>query len=118
MEYHDLRQKFVEMSGRYDLVNATWEDNGADFFINAGQRFLDRVSTYGKGAAKNVQSIAAGTIIVKSANLRAVNNVWAGNSTDGLVKLTRYSLSELKEYYFSNAGNASVLGSRLSSAIS
>lgn len=99
MEYHDLRQKFVEMSGRYDLVNATWEDNGADFFINAGQRFLDRVSTYGKGAAKNVQPIAAGTIIVKSANLRAVNNVWAGNSTDGLVKLTKYSLSELKEYY-------------------
>lgn len=99
MEYHEIRQKFVEMSGRYDLVNATWEDNGADFFLNAGQRFLDRISTYGKGVAKNVQSIAAGTIIVKSVNLQAVKNVWAGNSTDGLTKLTRYSLNELKEYY-------------------
>jgi len=96
MLYHTLRQKFVELSGRYDLVNVTWEDNGADFFINSGQRFLDRVSTYGKGTAKNVQSIAAGTIIVRSVDLIAVHEVWAGNSVDGLIPLTRYSMNQLR----------------------
>jgi hypothetical protein len=108
MEYKDIRKKFVELSGRYDLVNQNWSDNGADFFINAGQRFLDRGSDVAKGFGKNVQPITAGTIIVKSIGLRSVRKVWAGVSADGLVELTKCTLDWLREEY----------GEQLSSATS
>ena len=99
MEYKDIRKKFVEMSGRYDLVKQDWNDNGADFFLNAGQRFLDRQSDVQKDFAGNVQPVAAGTLVVKTIGLRSVREVWAGNSTDGLVRLTKATLTWLKEEY-------------------
>lgn len=99
MDYWQLRKMFVEKSGRYDLVNADWTDNGADFFINAGQRLLDRLASSRKGMAKNVQEIAAGTIKVYQTGLRAVQEVWAGTSTDGLVQLERVTLEAIRQYY-------------------
>lgn len=89
MEYYLLRKKFCELSGRYDLMNTDYTDNGADFFINAGQRFLDRMQNTGKMQAKNVQSVAAGTIKVYTPGLRAVHKVWAGNTASGLVELKK-----------------------------
>lgn len=43
MSLLDIRKKFVESSGRYDLVvdTDTWADNGADWFIQAAQKYLD-----------------------------------------------------------------------------
>lgn len=99
MEYKDIRKKFVEISGRYDLVNADWTDNGADFIINAGQAFLDRSTSVNKMFGKNVQAIAAGTIIVKTVGLRAVRTVWAGTSTEGLIRLERATLDSLRQEY-------------------
>jgi hypothetical protein len=99
MEYYLIRKKFVELSGRYDLVNANWTDNGADFFLNEGQMFLDRSSDIMKASAKNIQPIVAGTIVVKTIGLRTVREVWAGNSTDGLVPLVKRSLLSLREEY-------------------
>lgn len=99
MEYKDVRKKFVELSGRYDLVNQDWTDNGADFFINAGQRSLDRGADVVKSRAKNVQSIVAGTVIVKTIGLRSVNKVWAGNSTDGLIELEKVSIDDIRAEY-------------------
>jgi hypothetical protein len=99
MDYKDVRKKFVTLSGRYDLVNPDWSDNGADFFMNAGQRFLDRLQSTGKMQAKHIQSVAAGTIKVYSTGLRVVNAVWVGTSTDGLIQLSKETLSGLREYY-------------------
>lgn len=99
MDYKDIRKKFVELSGRYDLVNANWTDNGADFFINAGQMHLDRASDVQKATAKNPQSIAAGTVIVKTIGLRSVKEVWAGTSVNGLILLGKETLANLREYY-------------------
>lgn len=42
MNLAELRRAFVERSGRYDLVSETGTDMGANFFIQSGQRFLDR----------------------------------------------------------------------------
>jgi hypothetical protein len=38
-----VRRKVIEWSGRYELVlnDVTWEDNGVDEYIRAGQQFLD-----------------------------------------------------------------------------
>lgn len=105
MDYYLVRKKFCELSGRYDLMDTSYNDNGADFFINAGQRFLDRMQDTGKMQAKNVQSVAAGTIKVYIPGLRAVKEVFAGNTTEGLIKLNRASLSYLRQYYEEQLGS-------------
>lgn len=99
MEYKDVRKKFVELSGRYDLVNADWTDNGADFFLNSGQMFLDRQSSVSKGVAKLVRSVDAGTILIETPGLRAVKEVWIGTSSDGLFQLDKWSVSSIKGEY-------------------
>jgi len=99
MNYKDIRTKFATLSGRYDLITATYEDNGADFFLNAGQKMLDRMQETGKSKAKSVTSISIGTYYKSWTNLRAVKEVWVGNSTELLSKLAKYTLSELREFY-------------------
>jgi len=51
MNLREIRQKFVQLTGRRDLVNEAtengntyYEDNGSDFFIRAGLRYLDRIT--------------------------------------------------------------------------
>jgi hypothetical protein len=99
MEYYLIRKKFCELSGRYDLMNADYTDNGADFFFEAGQRFLDMLQDTKKMQAKNIQQVSAGTTIVKITGLRSIIEVMAGNTTDGLIRLSKASMSQLKEYY-------------------
>lgn len=43
MTLFELRSLFVKWSGRRDLVDEYGYDNGADVFINAGLRMLDRM---------------------------------------------------------------------------
>lgn len=42
MNLGTVRAQFIKMSGRDDLVNSNGSDNGANFYINAGQEFLDK----------------------------------------------------------------------------
>lgn len=105
MEYYLLRKKFCELSGRYDLINADLTDNGADFYINAGQSHLDRMQNTGQMKAKYIKQVTAGTIKVYVAGLRAVHKVWAGNTTDGLVELNRVDLDWLREEYEKQLGD-------------
>lgn len=48
-----IRRQFIIRSGRYDLVRASreemWADAGADFFIRAGQRLLDKQGDFQTG---------------------------------------------------------------------
>lgn len=100
MDYYLIRKKFCELSGRYDLMNVDYTDNGADFFINAGQQRLDRMQSSGNMQAKYIQKVAAGTIKVYVAGLRAVYKVWAGNTTDGLVELSKAdNIQYLRQIY-------------------
>ena len=46
MNLREIREQFVKKSGRYDLVTEDWEDDGADFFIQAGVGFLDRRANF------------------------------------------------------------------------
>ncbi len=44
MTLQEIRAMLIQRSGRYDLVltpEAPWTDNGADFFIRSGVRYLD-----------------------------------------------------------------------------
>ena len=43
MNLLEVRTKFIQLSGHYELASTDglYTDNGADFYINAGQDFLD-----------------------------------------------------------------------------
>jgi len=99
MDYYLIRKKFCELSGRYDLIDSDLNDNGADFFLNAGQRYLDRLTDVSKTLAKYVQKVSAGTFKVYCEGLRSVRSVWAGASSTGLVQLEKCSIEDLRNYY-------------------
>ena len=44
MNLGELRRTFIKLSGRYDLVDASGSDAGANFFINAGIRMLNSMT--------------------------------------------------------------------------
>jgi len=99
MDYEALRERFVELSGRYDLVDSSWNDSGADFFINAGQRYLDRLVEHQKSLARSYNAITAGDVHVKVADLEAVKEVWVVNA-DGKHKLIKKTITELRDTYY------------------
>jgi len=43
MNLKEIRQEFAEKSGQLDLVNEDGSDNGANFYLNAGQQYLDKL---------------------------------------------------------------------------
>jgi hypothetical protein len=98
MDYKDIRYKFCEISGRYDLTTATQEDNGADFFLNGAQKFLDRLLDTGKAIARYPVILSAGEYVAKSVGIRVVKEVWVSNS-DGKTQLTPCSPQELQTNY-------------------
>ena len=51
MNLLQIRTKFRDISGRFDLVNSDYSDNGADFYINEGRKFLDRLGEVQKSWA-------------------------------------------------------------------
>ncbi len=99
MEYWEIRKKFVEISGRYDLVDPdTWEDDGADFYLNMGQRILDRSLNGKKMEARYPFELTSANIVVKTPGLRAIKEVWVAN-VDGRSQLTFVPLDQLRGGY-------------------
>lgn len=81
MNLLQIRQKFRTESGRFDLVNADGSDNGADFYINEGSKYLDRLEEIGKSHAYNYSTLATGRYFASFPYCRAVQEVWVFNST-------------------------------------
>lgn len=77
MNLRQVRLKFRDISGRYDLVSADGTDLGADFFINAGIRHLDRRSNFQKSVGRYFAKVAAGVSRVDTPRTRAITEVWA-----------------------------------------
>jgi hypothetical protein len=99
MDYKDVRKKFVELSGRYDLITNTDEDNGADFFLNAGQKYLDRMLDSGKMVARYPVLLTAGTVVAKTIGLRAIKEVWIADSAGQKSQLERKAIADLRACY-------------------
>lgn len=97
-----VRQKFIELSGRFDLATTVTDthdtDNGADFFIVSGQRMLDRFYKTPKDEAVFYREISAGDFYVTFDSCRAILEVWASNSEERF-KLTKVSAADLRAYY-------------------
>lgn len=100
MNLLEVRTQFVKISGRYDLVvdQIDWADNGADFYIQAGQNFLDRLRDTPKSFNSIFKKLAAGEWYVTFAKCRSIQGVWV-NNTEGRSELEKKYLSWLyKEF--------------------
>jgi hypothetical protein len=97
MNLLQLRTQFVKMTGRNDLVNGE-VDNGADFYINCGQRYLDRKYRFPKDTGIYPDVLEIGGYHVTIPFCRAIKEVWIANS-DGRRKLEKISVTSfLTEY--------------------
>lgn len=101
MNLFEVRQWFVRESGRYDLVvdTTSWTDNGANAYINAGQRMLDRMLDHRKMLGRNFQEITSGQNTINFTACRAVKSVWLFSSSVTRVKLERKSVTYIRETY-------------------
>ena len=75
MNLLQLRVKFREISGRFDLVNDDGSDNGADFFINEGRKYLDRLDETQKSWASCFRWLEIGKFSVSFPYCRAIKEV-------------------------------------------
>jgi hypothetical protein len=97
MDLVTLRAQFVKLSGRNDLISGT-VDNGANFYINAGQRFLDRKFRFPKdeGVYPYVLPIGGWHVVIPFC--RAVKEVWTTN-TESRIQLTKKTIQDFLATY-------------------
>lgn len=104
MSLLDIRKKFVESSGRYDLVVDTisWADAGADWFIKAGQRYLDRKLETGNARARYFQTLKAGDHTMRIRTARVIERVFRVTS-DGKLPIVDAHTDCLRRLLIENA---------------
>jgi len=81
MNLLQLRTKFREISGRFDLVDEDFSDSGADFYINEGRKYLDRLDETQKSWGSTFVKVAVGGWHATFPYCRAIKEVWISSST-------------------------------------
>lgn len=103
MDLLSVRKQFIQLSGHYDLVVDTvdFEDNGADFFLNAGQRWLDRKTELSVAIQKANCIAAIGSIGVTFQWCRSIQQVWVIDVTNSeRTLLEKVAHADLRQYYY------------------
>ena len=101
-----VRTQFAKITGRYDLVvAATYADNGADFYINAGQMYLDRLETFHKSYSRVFEEVVADEWYHLFQLCRAIKEVWISNSAGEKWKLTKIAFDLLRAAYAEDPAN-------------
>jgi len=97
MTLKELRQKFVELSGRYDLVTdqESYENDGADFFIRAGQRFLENQLDFPKKESRAEVTLSQGESEVQLPGVQTLSRVLR-HDTEGAALLDEV---EYKDFF-------------------
>jgi hypothetical protein len=109
MNLLQLRTKFRDISGRFDLVNDDYSDNGADFFINEGRKFLDRLDETQKSWGTCFRFMEIGKYSVHFPYCRAVKEVWIGNTTERW-QLEKQNLQDLIAGYLTGIPSSRTSG--------
>lgn len=99
MNLLQLRQQFRTTSGRFDLVNEDGSNIGANFYINAGQRHLDRLIEVQKSWGICYRFCNPNVYSIQFPYCRAIKEVWAATTT-ARWKLEKRDLQELISNYF------------------
>jgi len=104
----EVRTQFVKQTGRYDLVvDATsFANNGADYYIQAGQRMLDRLLEFPKDEGEMKITLATSAISTTLTNVISVREVAVVDATDETINyMTRRSMKEMRENYGDEVAN-------------
>lgn len=112
MNLLQMRTKFRELSGRYDLVNDDFSDNGSDFFINEGRKFLDRLDETQKSWASCFRFMELGQFSVSFPYCRAIKEVWVATSSERW-QLEKENLQDLMFDYLSGLPSSREVGTPL-----
>jgi hypothetical protein len=103
MTLEEVRAKFCELSGRHDLVvdfaNEDYTDNGADFYLNNGQKFLDGEYTGIKRYSWHKEDVSLGTYKIKFRRCDAIKEVWVKKSGESRVMLAKRDYSWIRKQY-------------------
>ena len=93
----DIRKRFIMTSGRYDLVvDATnYADNGADFYIQSGQKYLDRKINIHKAWGKVFEDVVAGDYSLNFQSCRAIKEIWIAD-TESRTQLEQVPMKDLR----------------------
>lgn len=106
MNLLEIRTQFTKLSGRYDLVDGSFADNGADYYLKAGIKFLDREVGFDKETVKETTAITAGDYQHDIEFQRVVQNVFF--ITGGETKLLTYQTPLEMRQRFANEPFGSV----------
>lgn len=106
MNLLQIRTAFVDKSGYFDLVADTinYVDNGANFFIQAGQRFLDSILPNRKSLGRYFTSISTNQSSALMKAIRSIDSVYIKESGEERSLLDRKAYSWLIENYGSDFG--------------
>jgi hypothetical protein len=106
MTYKELREKFIRLSGRYDLVTETtnWTDNGANWYLQAGQRMIEQLAGAPKQLGRYFEVVDVGTYYVTFDGCRSIKEVFVGTTTER-TRLTHMYANEFFEEYNEPFGN-------------
>ena len=81
MNFLQMRLKFRELSGRFDLVDQAGADLGAGFFLNEGRKFLDRLEENQKSWGTTFRFLDIGKYSVQFPYCRAIKEVWVATTS-------------------------------------
>lgn len=112
MNLLQLRTKFRDVTGRHDLVNDDGSDNGADFFIYEGQKFLDRLDETQKSWASVFRFLETGRHYVTFPYCRAIKEVWVA-TTSARWQLDKKNLQDLMTEYMTTTPSQLGVGDSL-----
>ena len=99
MDLQNFRKMFLSLSGRYDLIDEDYSDNGLQVFIDEGGKFLDRLDETQKSWATRFADLALAGSFVTFPYCRAIKEVWAASATEGRWQLEKKDLQDLMEGY-------------------
>jgi hypothetical protein len=101
MNLLSIRTHATKRSGRYDLVNpSTFADAGMDFYITAGQRWLNKRSALPRAFAHLSGTLASAAYAHTVANkFKELSSVTVDDGVNPSWTLTRKTLAELEDLY-------------------
>ena len=98
MNLLEVRTQARKESGRYDLINEDGTDNGFDFHLQQGQKWLDRKILHQKSAGRVFRLLEVGEYFVSFPLCRAIKEVWVATAT-ARTQLEKMTIQDFRVAY-------------------